>query len=351
MTPPRLWSALLGLVAATLVVGVLAAPAGATDGSPAPGLRVTSSRTPTQLVQHVRVKWNGSQRSKVYSKDAVIPGIGDLSLICKTNSTMIRLRTEDRQRETQMWLQKYEVKNVHNVVAVKVPRIYRYAHALDDGTGGTGYYAHEGLNRTTAIENYSTGTINGLISQRPGRNLPGTAFASPPVTSFELNWFWDGFRQPAKYRSCTIDAVFTTRLDTRMALTWHGADDAVGHDTQRTRVPGIGFLTLTCRNETDPTGAAQTVAIEPDHPDSDLYVERVTGEGWVEDHVSTQSYGYGTAEPGVLGPVPMPRNGTLRMHVRVGAVDRWVLVSSYVVTNNPDPRLNLCEVAAAHYAR
>lgn len=347
----RRWTACAALLAACLATGVVATPAAAADPGAAPSLSAPSSRSATQLVQHVTVRWTGTQRTQVFSKDAVIPGIGDLSLVCRSTSTMLRLHTEDRQRETQMWLQKYEVKNGHDVVAVKVPRIYRYAHALDAGRGGTGYYAHEGLNKTTPIENYSRGTINGLISQRPGRHLPGTAFAPPPVTSFELTWYWNGFRHPAKYRSCTIDAVFTTRLDTRMGLTWHGSADAVGHETQRSRVPGIGYLTVTCRDETDPTGAAQTVSIEPDDPDADLYVERVTGEGRVEDQVATQGYGYGALEPGVLGPVTLPRNGTLRMRIRVGGADRWVLVSSYAITNNPDPRLNLCEVAAAHYAR
>ncbi|MDO9494467.1 MAG: hypothetical protein Q7J48_02085 [Nocardioides sp.] len=342
----------LAVAVTVLVAGALqATPVAAADRHPAPTLRAASSSTPERLVQHVTVKWNPSTRRKVYTKNAVVPGIGNLALICKSNSTMIRLHTENRQLETQMWLQKYEVKHDHNVVAVKVPRIYRYPHALADGTGGTGYYAAEGLNQVTPIENYSSGTINGIISQRPGRHQSGGSLALKPVTSFELNWFWNGFRHPAQYRSCKIDAVFTTTFKNRAGITWHGTADAPGHDSQRTRLPGIGWLDLECRAETDPSGAAQTLTIEPDDPDADVYVERVFSEGWVEDHVVTQTYGYGEQEPGVLGPVPLPGNATLRLRVRVAGAHRWLLVSSYRVTNNPDPRLNLCEVSAAPYDR
>ena len=335
-----------------LVAGLLcAAPVQAAERQPAPTLRVASSSSSERLVQHVTVKWDPSTRRKVYTKNAVIPGIGNLAMICKSNSTMIRLRTEHRQLETQMWLQKYEVKNHHNVVSVKVPRVFRYPHALADGTGGTGYYAGENLNKVTPIENYSSGTINGIISQRPGRHQSGGSLALKPVTSFELNWFWNGFRHPARYRSCKIDAVFTTTFENRAGITWHGSADAAGRDSQRTRLPGIGWLDLECRAETDPTGAAQTLTIEPDDPDADLYVERVFGEGWVDDHVVTQTYDYGEPEPGLLGPVPLPSNATLRLHVRVAGAQRWLLVSSYRVTNTADPLLKLCEVSAAPYDR
>ncbi len=337
---------LVAVAVTVLVSGSLpAAPAGAAEQ------HVAARATPSRLVQHLTVKWDGSTRTKVYSKNAVIPGIGDLALICKADATMIRLHTEERQLETQMWLQKYEVKNNHNVVAVKVPRIYRYAHALDNGRGGTGYYASEGLNKVTPIENYSSGTVNGIISQRAGRNTSGASLPLQPVTSFELSWYWNGFRHPAKYRSCKIDAVFTTTFDNRAGITWHGTDDAAGHDSQRTRLPGVGWLDLECRAETDPSGAAQTLSIEPDDPDSDVCVERVFSEGWVEDHVVTTSFGYGEVEPGLLGPVTLPGNATLRLRVRVAGVERWLLVSSYRVTNNADPRLNLCEVSAAPYDR
>lgn len=337
-----------GLLVAT---GLLPTPARAAPTAAPIAATAAARGTTDSLVQRVTVAWDGSQQRKVQVRNVVVPGIGELALVCKGNATMIRLHTEDRGLETQMWLQKFEVKNEHDVVAVKTPRIYRWAHALDDGTGGTGYYAAEGLNQRTPIENYSTGTINGVISQRPGRQQPGTALSPKPVTSFELTWYWNGFRHPAAYRSCRIDVVATTRLDSRAGITWHGSADAVGHERQTSRIPGFGDLTLECRDEVDPTGAAQTLSIVPDDPDSDLYVERVTGEGWVEDHVERGSYAPGATVPATLGPVALPRNGTLRLRLRVGTAERWILVSSYRVTNNPDPRLNLCEVSAAHYVR
>ena len=51
---------------------------------------------------------------------------------------------------------------------------------------------------------------------------------------------------------------------------------------------------------------------------------------------------------GLLGPVDLPRNGMMRLWVSVDGVQRAYVLSSYhVVNNDRDPRLNLCEVAAA----
>lgn len=319
-----------------------------TDG-PAPRLAADDVTSDSLKVQHVTVSWKGTQKVKDYNAAAVVPGIGNVTLVCKPTSTMVRLYTSDRSAETQMWMAKYETKWNHAVVAVKTARIYRYATAADDGTGGTGYYAHEGLNQKTPIENYSSGYMDGIISQRPGRNQPAAGVAKKPVTSFKLNWYWNGFDHPEPYRSCKIDAVFTTRLDTRLGVNWHGEADAEGNVLQRTTLPSIGDLLIRCETNTDGAGGIQTIALAPPSSDASVYAEYVTGEGRVEDHVDGFSIGY-DPETGQVGPLPLPRNGMMRLFFTVGDKKRAFIVSSYYITNNAaHPYLNLCEVAAAVY--
>ena len=93
------------------------------------------------------VKWKGDQKRPNYQKTADVPGIGQVDLICRPNNTMVRIRANDRRAETQMWMAKFETKNGTDVVAVKNVRVYTYATAADDGSGGTGPQAHEGLNQ------------------------------------------------------------------------------------------------------------------------------------------------------------------------------------------------------------
>lgn len=322
---------------------------GSRAGGPAPTMRAVAGDTPTQKTQQVTVDWKGTDANRDYTKSAVIPGIGLVSLVCRPDSTMVRLYAEDRNAETQMWMSKYETKDNHAVVAVKTARIYRYSDAGDDGTGGTGSYAHEGLNQEGSIENYSSGYMNGIISQRPGRNQPVTGSNVRPVTSFKLNWYWTGFRNPMDYRSCKIDAVFKTRLDTRLGVNWHGEADAVDNVLQVTKLPSIGDLLLKCESNADGNGALESIALAPSSQNARVFVEYVTGEGLVENHVESFTV---TEDPetGRLGPFPLPRNGMMRLYFTVDGVERAYIVSSYFVNNNKNhPALNVCETAAAAY--
>lgn len=336
---------LLGLVGAALVHVV---PSGAVAATP-PRRAVADTQ-----VQHVRVSWKGTDRSIDYVQTASIPGIGSLDLICKPQDTRIRLYTDRRARETQMWLQKYEVKKGRRVVAVKTPRIYQYSHADDDGDGGTGFYAHEGLNQVAGVENRSQdGYLYGVISQQSGRSSAAGQLSSPlPVTTFELTWNWNGFDHPQRYRSCTIDATFTTAMPTyrRSVLTWRGWQ-AEPRTTRTTTLPGIGRLVTSC--PTDPTADdPPQVWVEPTTGEgASLYVEDVSGEGPVADRRTITNLGYDAAS-GRLGPYPLPTNGSLRLHATAGDAERWVLLSSYRVTNDRwGPDRNVCEVAAGDYAR
>lgn len=332
-------------------VGVYAPAEGSRVGTaaagPAPRLRATAS-TPDRLVQRVTLKWNGSWKKPRYQRSAVVPGIGRLELVCSPQNTAVRLYATERDAETQMWMAKHEVKNKRNVVAVKTARIYRYAHAYDDGTGGTGSSAQEGLNQRSSIENYSSGYLDGVISQRPSRNRAAAGVDPKPVTSFRLNWYWNGFDYPAKYRFCQFDAVLKTTFPTRLGVNWHGERDAIDNTLQVTRLASLGTLHLRCGTDDDGGGGIQSLSLVPHSRSSRVYAEIISGEGDVEDHIDQTSLGY-DPESGRVGPVPLPRNGMMRVFFTVDGTTRPFIVSSYHVTNNNNPALNLCELAVAPY--
>ncbi len=228
-------------------LGTVATPAFADEGSGSAVTVRTQGRAAEEVrVQRITVEWHGDRKKRDYVETAAVPGIGTLAVVCKPWDTKVKLVVDERDHETQMWLQKYEVKNDHDVVAVKTPRVYRWSHAHASGEGGTGRAAHEGLNQSGDIENYAKGSMNGVISQRPGRNASGGAFSPRPVTTLELTWYWNGFRHPMAYRYCKVDATLRTHQDSRMGITWHGDADAAGRDQQATPLPGIGVLNLTC---------------------------------------------------------------------------------------------------------
>lgn len=298
-------------------------------------------------VKEIQVRWAGAN-DRDYTETAKVPGVGTLKLVCKPNNTIVKLRADNRWPETQMWLAKYEWKNGNRVVAVKNARIYKYANANDDGKGGTGRSAHEGLNQYTPVENRSEGGYAyGLISERPGRHKPAGAAALEPVTSFYLTWTWNGFDHPRPYQSCEMRLRMVTHLDEQIGINWHGDADAEGHEVRSTTVPGLGEVRLTCERgrEND-----QSITLVPEHPGGSVYSETITGEGRVEDHVESGSLDYDDVS-GTIGPLEMPRNGMIRLWYTVpdgtgGSVQRAFYLSSYQVTNNAKhPELNLCEVA------
>ncbi|WP_244931436.1 hypothetical protein [Nocardioides sp. W7] len=332
------------------VVRLDASRAGTPGRAPAT-MRTARKKQSDRRVQQVTVSWKGTKKRRVYSKSAVIPGIGRLSMTCRPNATYLRLRVEDRSAETQFWMAKYETKDNRAVVATKTARVYQYADAADDGTGGTGATSSEGLNQRGRIENFSSGYLDGVISQRPGRNQPVTGSAPRPVTSVKLNWWWTGFRHPMSWRSCKIDAVFTTRYAPRMGVSWHGDADAATTQHAEYDLPQLGTLQLRCEPDTGSREGRRTIALAPAmrNRSARVWVETVTGEGRVEQHVDGESIGY-DPETGLVGSIDLPRNGMLRLFFEVGKVKRSFIVSSYLLTNNrARPELNVCETAVAAY--
>jgi hypothetical protein len=301
-------------------------------------------RQALQQSKRVVVKWQGYQKRPEYQKTTDVPGIGRVDLMCRPNNVMLRIRATDRRAETQLWMAKFETKNGRDAVAVKNVRIFTYATAADDGRGGTGPQAHEGLNQFTPIEDFAKGTAYGLISQRPGRNQPGGGTLALPATSFKLTWYWERFAYPGS-QYCKMTLALRTDTDRQLGLSWHGDDDAAAHPTSTTTIPGLGRAELRC--ETGRNGE-QSVALRPDDPDAFMDYEYVDGEGDVNDHVERYNDLPYDPDTGLLGPVDLHRNGMMRIWWSVGGVKKaWVLSSYLVVNNDQKPWLNVCEVAAA----
>jgi hypothetical protein len=338
---PRLLAVGTGLL---LVAGLLAG----LGSAPSYGERASSARKVATVKSDKRivVKWKGERKRRVYQKSANVPGIGTVDLVCRPNSTQVRIRPNSRSPETQMWMAKFESKNGRNVVAVKNVRVYTYATAADDGRGGTGSKANEGLNQKGSIEDFAKGSAYGVISQRPGRASAGRGAPTTPITSFNLNWWWERFDYPG-HQYCRVALTLHTDTAKQFGLNWHGSDEGAVRSTSTTTIPGLGQAILTCepgqRNE-------QTVAFKPTGNAAKAYLDYwyIQGEGDVDDHVEKWDDLGVDPDTGLLGPVDLPRNGMMRLWVSVNGVKRGYVLSSYFIVNNaPNPELNLCEIAAA----
>ena len=353
----RARSTTLTAIVCAIVVGLgLASPAAADDDQvdrqrlsgrqPAPEMQVARS-TDTTVSRHVKVQWKGNPKPRQTKKRVPIPGIGQLIMVCRHNAAFIRIQPSNPQAETQMWMSKYEDKQGHAAVAVKNVRVYRFEHVYDTSNGGTGVDASEGLNQQSPLENFQKGYANGVISQRPGRNVAAGLTTLEPVTTFKLNWYWNGFRYPPRYRFCKIDAVFLTKINQQTGVNWHGESNAPGNLLQSSRVGTLGSLQLRCETR----NGNKLVSFVPDNPAAtSAYIETVTGEGRVERHVRDFSI-RSNRQTGKIGPFPLPNNGMMRLYLRRGKTTIPIILSSYYVTNNPDPRRNLCEIGAGVFPR
>lgn len=351
-------SALATLVTLGLLAGLGLAGAGSATAGPAVArgdqvAQVVAPRAATAsgtTQREVRLSWKGAVDRGRQSTSFPIPGIGTMSITCRPDVVRVSLKATVRDRETQMWMAKYEDKSYGRAVAVKTVRIYRYANIDDDGRGGTSNPQHEGLNQrggVHGVENYGKGYAHGIISQRGGRNVAVGDDALRAVTTFDLNWYWNGFDYDARYRSCSIDGTFLTKTTPRLGINWHGEGDARGHDSQSVRLPGLGTAELRC---TPGRYGRRTVTLVPDDDTARAYVETVEGEGRVDDRVETRDY-LTDAETGRIGPVPLPNNGILRIFLKVDSGTWPFIVSSYQKVNDPATWRNLCEVSMAQFPR
>jgi hypothetical protein len=346
------------LLLVSLLAGVGAVPSYGDGAASRTAAKKAVQKTVFKKDQRIVVSWKGEKKRPAYQKSANVPGIGTVDLVCRPDSTQVRIRPNSRAPETQMWMAKFEDKGSRDVVAVKNVRVYTYATAADKGRGGTGARAHEGLNQKPRIEDFQSGNAYGVISQRPGRNRDGQGALTTPATSFKLTWWWERFDYPG-HQYCNMALTLRTDSARQFGLSWHGDAEAARQTTTSTAIPGFGTAIVTCetgrRGEhsvafrpstaydpaTDPTGTREPF----------LDATFITGEGLVDDQVEEMNDLDYDPDTGLLGPVDLPSNGMMRLKVAptgsAGPALSYAL-SSFAKTNDAEhPALNLCEVAAA----
>ena len=88
-------------VALAVVVAMLATVATAPDAE--------ARRAPDDVItKTISLSWQGKTNKSNYTSSGRIPGIGQLKLVCKPKNTILKIKPDDRNRETTMWLAKYE---------------------------------------------------------------------------------------------------------------------------------------------------------------------------------------------------------------------------------------------------
>jgi hypothetical protein len=269
------------------------------------------------LVQPVTVDWYDGKWGGRDVAGFVAPGIGYGEVVCNPETQWVRFFGSSGGREVAMmnWTYKnwgtWEEKSLQEAVY----------------TTGTGFDFNQGLNKFSPAEKTSTGTFEGVVSDRgPIGNPGGVALA--PVTTLSLDWEWD-FTRPGESR-CHVEAVFRTEtaqttfpLARSLQVLWHGAANAAAYGSAAVEFPGLGTVSIRC---------------EPGEP-RQLQVDAASGATITvressEDRSFTERAGPVSAD--------LPNNGQLLVELESG---QRILVASRWKLNDPDPAQNFCAIA------
>jgi hypothetical protein len=269
------------------------------------------------LVQQVTVDWYDGQWGGRDVAGFVAPGIGYGEVVCNPETQWVRFFGSSGGRETAMmnWTYKnwggFEEKSLQEAVY----------------TTGTGFDFNQGLNKFSPTEKTSTGTFDGVVSDRgPIGNPGGVALA--PVTTLSLDWEWD-FTKPSEAR-CHVEAVFRTEtaattfpLARSLQVVWHGEANAAANGASQIEFPGLGTVSIRCE-----PGEPRQVRVE-----SADGAEITTREASEDSSLSEGS-----------GPViaDLPNNGMVLIEMSGG--QRLIFASRWKL-NDPDPNQNYCTIA------
>ncbi|MBN9621852.1 MAG: hypothetical protein J0H06_02695, partial [Actinobacteria bacterium] len=149
------------------------------------------------LIQPVTVDWYDGKWGGRDVGGFVAPGVGYGEVVCNPETQWVRFFGSNGGREVAMmnWTYKnwgtWQEKSLQEAVY----------------TTGTGFDFNQGLNKFSPAEKTSTGTFEGVVSDRGPIGNPGGA-ALAPVTTLILNWEWD-FTKPSESR-CHVEATFRT---------------------------------------------------------------------------------------------------------------------------------------------
>jgi hypothetical protein len=270
--------------------------------------------------QHVTVDWGEDAWQGREVGGFVVPGMGYGEVVCRPDAQWIRFFSSETGHEIAMmnwtkrdWVQWHEDSLREAVL-----------------TPNTGTQFNEGFNKWNPYsEKQSSGTFEGIISDRGPFGAPGGASLAMPTT-LSLAWSWD-FTQTGSYR-CSVNASFATEapgaarpLARSVGLNWRGDANAAGRSGATKIVEGLGRIDVSCEPGTDGT---RWVTITG--PESATITRR---EGSDETVTSVD-----------VGPIaqPLPTNGMLKLDFGSG---RTLLLSSRWKADDPDATQNFCFIA------
>jgi hypothetical protein len=269
------------------------------------------------LIQQVTVDWYGGDWGGRDVGGFVAPGIGYGEVVCNPETQWVRFFGSSGGRETAMmnWTYKnwgtYQEKSLQEAVY----------------TTGTGFDFNQGLNKFSPPEKTSTGTFDGVISDRGPIGNPGGVPLSP-VTTLSLDWEWD-FTKPSEAR-CHVEAVFRTEtaattfpLARSLQVVWRGEANAAANGSNSIEFPGLGTVSIRC---------------EPGEP------RQITIESTVGAKITDREASEDSSLTEAVGPVvaDLPNNGMVVVEMNSG---QRILVASRWKLNDPDPSQNYCAVA------
>ncbi|MBN8866929.1 MAG: hypothetical protein J0H98_05210 [Solirubrobacterales bacterium] len=278
-------------------------------------------------VQKVAVDWYNGKWEGRQVGGFVAPGIGNGEIVCSPYQQWVRFYPSNGSRESAMMTWSYKSWD-YGKGSEKAIREAKYAT-------GTGPDFREGMNKWGPTEKQSTGTFQGIISDRGPLDGPGGSSLAPPTT-FDLNWEWD-FNSAGKAH-CHVEATFRTQttqdidpLARSVQIVWRGESNATEANTQSTvAFPDLGNVQAIC--QAGPNGTRRLIV-----------------DGAVGGRVYTRegSDDYAVSQP--QGPLVMrlPNNGMLFVQMDNG--DR-ILVSSRWKVNDPVAANNWCVIAGQVYS-
>jgi hypothetical protein len=281
--------------------------------------------TTGQLTQKVVVDWSGSKWEGRQVGGFIAPGIGYGEIVCSPYQQWVRFYPSNSGRESAMMTWTYKNWGSWSEKALREAKY----------SSGTGPDFREGMNKFSPAEKNSTGTFQGIISDRGPIDGPGGTSLAPPTT-FDLNWVWD-FNNPNNSK-CHVQATFRTQTDQitdplarSVQIVWRGEANATeGNTSSAVDFPDLGNVQAVC--QAGPNGYRRLIV------DSAIGGSVYTREG-SEDYKVNQG----------TGPLIMrlPNNGMLFVQMDNG--DR-ILVSSRWKVNDPVAANNWCVVSAQVYS-
>lgn len=292
----------------------------ARGGGGAKPVETTGQYTQRIAVDWYNGKWEGRQVAAF-----IAPGIGYGEVVCSPYQQWVRFYPSNGSRETAMMTWTYKNWD-HGKGSEKAVREAKY-------TNGTGPDFREGMNKFGPTEKYSTGTFQGIISDRGPIDGPGGSPLAPPTT-FDLDWEWD-FNGSGK---CHVEGTFRTQTDQNIdplarsvQIVWRGEVNA----TPANAVDTVAFPDL---------GNVQAICEAGYNGTRRLIVDGAVG-GRVFTREGSDDYAVSQAD----GPLIMrlPNNGMLFIQMDNG--DR-ILVSSRWKVNDPVASRNWCVVSAQIYS-